>query len=62
MTNEEAVKILRDMRDELNRIIENTDVDELQVIAIKLQAQALSHGINALVVLNCLGDENGTSD
>jgi len=62
MSNEEAVKILRDMRDELNNILENTNVDELQAIAIKLQEQALTHGINALVVLNCLGDEDGTSN
>ena len=62
MTSEEAIKVLKDMRDELNNILENTNVDELQAIAIKLQEQALSHGINALVVLNCLGDEDGTSN
>lgn len=62
MTSEEALKILRDMRDELNSILENKTVDELQAISIKLQEQALSHGINALVVLNCLGDKDGTSN
>lgn len=62
MTSEEALKILRDMRDELNSILENKAVDELQAIALKLQEQALSHGINALVVLNCLGDKDGASN
>lgn len=62
MTSEEAVKILRDMRDELKRIMDDTNVDELQAIALSLQEQALNHGINALVVLNCLGEDDGTSD
>ena len=62
MTSEEAVKVLRDMRSELDNVLKSTPVDEVQTIAINIQKQALNHGINALVVLNCLGENDGTSD
>ena len=62
MTSEEAVKVLRDMRSELDNVLKNTPVDEVQTIAINIQKQALSHGINALVVLNCLGEDDGASN
>lgn len=55
MNSEEAIKVLKDMRDEIHDLADPTEIDSIY-------EQALNHAINALIVLNCLGDEDGTSN
>lgn len=55
MSSEEAVKVLKDMRDEIRTLTDPAEIDSIH-------EQALNHAINALTVLNCLGDKDGTSN
>jgi len=55
MTSEEAINVLKNMRDEIRALADPLEIDSVH-------EQALNHAINALIVLNYLGDEDGTSN